>query len=445
MTESEVWSLLEEVVDPVLERTLVDLGLVLDCQVDGDLVELTVFSGGPGADAQQAIADQVFDVLEGAGYTVELHAAEAPTRSFPATYRGEEKPILNPDVSNYVPVVGPKGGVGKTTVAVNLAISLNEVGLDVGIVTTDLSTDDLRYYFPTKRSGVDNTIEADGFQPATVHGLKVLTMWDLYRAGAAEHMHRYWTAEARREAVRNLVQHPKWGELDFLIIDLPPDGFGEETLMACQLPGPGGLLVTAPGLPALEVSKAFALTHRFVPEEELPYRIFGVVENKSGTVCPACQTVIDPPMESPATCTGCDAPLDGWACQECGWIHTSSHESVTVDCPNCGTTVAGAAAGGGRGIARLADVPFIGRIPRDPAIQTGLPQTDEPAVHRDSPGADALTTVRKNVADALAAHNRHTFSEWRRNTGDELVGDWIERARAAVEAEEPLTEPVVKV
>jgi len=209
-------------------------------------------------------------------------------------------------------VLSGKGGVGKSTVAVNIAVELARMGNRVGLLDVDLHGPSV----PTLLGMEKETIRggAEGMLPVEVDGLKVMSIGFLLEDPDAAVI---WRGPAKKGAIRQFFQDVAWGELDYLIIDSPP-GTGDEPLSVCQLAGrlDGAVIVTTPQkVAAVDVRKSITFCR------QLRVPVLGVVENMSGFACPKCGeiTQILPP-------------------------------------------------GGGRRIAVDMSVPFLGAIPMDPKI-----------------------------------------------------------------------------
>lgn len=216
-------------------------------------------------------------------------------------------------IGHKIVVLSGKGGVGKSTVAVNLAVSLGMAGYRVGLLDVDIHGPSV-----PKMLGLEGTImvssERGKLIPADLGGLKVMSIGFLL-PGEAEAV--IWRGPAKASAIRQFVGEVEWGNLDYLVVDCPP-GTGDEPLTVIQTLEKidGAVVVTTPQDVALsDVRKSIS----FCGQLNLP--VLGVVENMSGLAC-----------------------------------------------PHCGETVEVFKSGGGEAMAREMRVPFLGRVPMDPTV-----------------------------------------------------------------------------
>jgi ATP-binding protein involved in chromosome partitioning len=186
--------------------------------------------------------------------------------------------ILPPGIKNLIAVAAGKGGVGKSTVASNLAVSLALDGAKVGLLDADIYGPNqpqmmgVKGYEPV--AGPDNKIT-----PAESHGVKIMSMGFLMDPDKAV----IWRGPMLHGAISQFLKDVKWGDLDYLILDLPP-GTGDVQLTLCQtVPLAGAVIVTTPQSIALsDVRKAVSMF------KKLNVPILGAIENMSGFICPHC-------------------------------------------------------------------------------------------------------------------------------------------------------------
>jgi len=195
-------------------------------------------------------------------------------------------PKVEMDVKNVILVLSGKGGVGKTTVATNLAMSLANKGYQTGIADVDIHGPNI-----PKMLGIDkeklSSIDGKHIDPVMVMGnLGVVSMAFLLPDATSPVI---WRGPMKNNAIRQFLGDVNWGSLDFLVVDLPP-GTGDEALSVIQLAPniAGAVIVTTPQEVAiLDSSKSV----KFI--EKLDIKVLGIIENMSGFVCPHCGTVVD--------------------------------------------------------------------------------------------------------------------------------------------------------
>ncbi len=332
---------LTKVMDPELRRDLVSLGMVKDLAVDGDSVRLKVELTTPACPLKETIGKDVKAALEGAGFKrVELSWG-AQVRSAP----GVSQAALTPGVKNIILVGAGKGGVGKSTVAINIAVALEKLGAKVGVLDADIYGPSLPVLTglsqkPTSRDG-------QKLEPLQAHGLKLMSIGFLVDPDQA----LVWRGPMVTGALIQLLRDVNWGELDYLILDLPP-GTGDVPLTLAQnVRAAGVVLVSTPQDVALaDVIRAKLMF------DKVAIPVLGLVENMSSFICPHCRK---------------DTPI---------FAH-----------------------GGARSAAEKMNIRFLGEIPIDLAIREGgdkgMPVV---AGSPESPQAEAFFTVAKNVAGAVS-------------------------------------------
>jgi ATP-binding protein involved in chromosome partitioning len=269
VTEEQVRDALRTVEEPELHRDLVTLDFVRAISVKGSDVSFTITLTTPACPLKDRIREEseaaVRSLVPGVG-KVDI-TFDARVR---ADKRIEEK--LHLPIRTIVAVGSGKGGVGKSTVSVNLAVGLAMEGARVGLLDADIYGPNI----PTLM-GVEDLPAPSGERlvPAEAHGVKLMSMGFLI--GKEEAL--VWRGPMIHGALRQLLTEVDWGELDYLVIDLPP-GTGDAQLSIAQLvPLTGGLVVTTPQL--LSVSDARRGITAF---QKLGVPVLGIVENMSGDV-----------------------------------------------------------------------------------------------------------------------------------------------------------------
>ena len=288
VTQDAVLAALRGVKDPQTQQDVVSLGLVRDLAVEGDTVSFTLafttqpppsrvtmhtmasrlVGQLPGVRTVQAKMGGGAAAAQGHGHT---HAPAPGPAARPAP-----SPELIPDVRHTIAVSSGKGGVGKSTVAVNLAVALRRTGATVGIVDADVYGPDVPMMLGTRgRPGMfENRII-----PVEAHGVKMMSIGLLVQEREA----LVWRGPMIHSFIQQMLRDVMWGALDYLVFDMPP-GTGDAQLSLSQvLPLSGVVMVTTPqDVALLDVRKALGMFQR------LNVPILGVVENMSGFVCPHC-------------------------------------------------------------------------------------------------------------------------------------------------------------
>lgn len=335
VSEEAVMAALSKVKEPELHKDLVSLNMIRDVQIqDGD-VRFTVMLTTPACPLRDQIERETREAV--ASIPGVKNVAVKLDANVPAD--GRPRGILKLPIRNAIAVASGKGGVGKSTLAVNLAVILAKSGARVGLLDADI-------YGPNipRMMGVDRLPAAgeDKLYPAEAYGVKLMSIGFMVKADQP----LIWRGPMLHSAIRQFLSDVEWGELDYLVIDLPP-GTGDAGLSLAQsLPLSGGIIVTLPQQVSLDDARRGLEMFR-----QMNVPIFGIVENMSYLELP-----------------------DGTRMDVFG-------------------------TGGGERLAAESGVPFIGSIPMDPAVREGgdlgVPVTiSQP----DSPVSLALNAVAMDVA-----------------------------------------------
>jgi ATP-binding protein involved in chromosome partitioning len=255
LTNENILAALSQVKDPEIGRDLVSLGMVKAVEITGSAVDLTVELTTPACPLKAKIESDIVEGLEALGASaVRVDWASNVKRSF-----GGPAADLIPGVRNTIAVASGKGGVGKTTVAVNLAVSLARDGARVGLLDADITGPNVPLMMGT--GGAHVTGNGGRVNPVMSHGVKMMSI-QYFLTGDAPVI---WRGPLIHSAIQQFLRDVEWGELDYLVIDLPP------------------VVVTTPQeVSLLDARKAIAMFNK------VNVRTLGVVENMSGFVCPDC-------------------------------------------------------------------------------------------------------------------------------------------------------------
>jgi ATP-binding protein involved in chromosome partitioning len=273
LDQDAVRALLSTFIDPHNDTDLVAAGVVRGIAVDGRRVAVDLVLGYPARGFVDELARQVRVVLE-ADPRIDGAVVNVVSRVQAHKVREGLTPLAG--IKNVVAVASGKGGVGKSTTAVNLALALAAEGASVGILDADI-------YGPSqpRMLGVDGRPETEGNRivPKRAHGLSVMSIGFL----VGEDTPMIWRGPMVTQALTQLLNETLWGELDYLVIDMPP-GTGDIHLTLCQrVPLSGAVIVTTPqDIALLDAGKGLKMFEKV----EVP--VLGIVENMALHCCSKC-------------------------------------------------------------------------------------------------------------------------------------------------------------
>jgi ATP-binding protein involved in chromosome partitioning len=274
VTQEQILSVLRTIQDPDLHKDIVSLGFIKDVRIEGGAVDFTIELTTPACpvkDQMKAEAEQKVAALPGVDVARAKMTADVKARG------GFGRQAV-PGIRNIVAVGAGKGGVGKSTTAVNLAVALARKGARVGLMDTDVYGPNVPQMLGiTEQPRVS---EAKRIVPPEAHGIKAISMGMLVPPDQPV----IWRGPMLHGAVQQFMRDVEWGELDYLVVDLPP-GTGDVSLsMAQSVPVAGAVVVTTPqGVSVSDVRKAVAMFR------QLNIPVLGVIENMSYFVCGHCQ------------------------------------------------------------------------------------------------------------------------------------------------------------
>lgn len=269
-SKEKVLKALGKVIDPDFKKDLVSLGMIKDVNVDGNKISFTVELTTPACplkeiirrDCEQAIVGEL-----GTGYDLDINMSSNVT-----TIRDQATTL--PDVKNIIAVASGKGGVGKSTVTANLAVALARTGARVGLIDADIFGPSMPTMFNCEHEQ-PTVIEKDGknmIVPIVQYGVKLLSIGFLSPADNAI----VWRGPMASSALKQFISDADWGELDYLLIDLPPGTSDIHLTLVQTVPVTGAVLVTTPQKVALaDAVKGFQMFRQ--PQINVP--VLGIVEN----------------------------------------------------------------------------------------------------------------------------------------------------------------------
>jgi len=341
LSEAAVLDALRTVQEPELGGDLVTRNMVRDLAISGSDVAFTIELTTPACPLKDQIEAEVRTALQPLGVGgVKIEWTASVRRASPRT--AEQ---LVPGVKNVIAVASGKGGVGKSTVSVNLAVALAKAGASVGLLDADITGPNIPMMMGIE--GQPTASASNKIIPLERHGVKAISIQFFVPEGQPI----VWRGPLIGGAISQFLRDVEWGELDYLVVDLPPGTSDAQLTLAQAVPISGVVLVTTPQEVALsDVAKALAMLQR------LNVPIIGLVENMSAFIC-----------------------------------------------PHCGEATEIFGRGGGERFAEQHHIPFLGKVPIDVTVRQGG-DAGVPAVAQREPGpaAQALEHMAGLVAAAMS-------------------------------------------
>jgi ATP-binding protein involved in chromosome partitioning len=344
MTTEMVLDALKGVTDPDLGSDLVTLKFVKgkDVAIDNGRIAVAIEMATPSVSKRESVAARAKDVLSALPGVSEVSITTSfVVKSVSAPEHG--KPPL-PGVKNVIAVGAGKGGVGKTTVAVNLAVALSKIGARVGVLDGDIYGPNVPIMF-----GLQAQLQTEGKQirPAEKYGIQVVSMGFLTQDEAPV----IWRGPMLHSAIQQFCREVAWKDLDYLVVDMPP-GTGDVALSLSQtVPAAGAIVVTTPQQVSLADSRRAIRMY-----QKLNIPTLGLVENMSFYECTNCHHQAD----------------------------IFGH-------------------GGGEQVAQQLDIPFLGKLPLYQPIRVGSDRGIPLVIAEpDSDGTRAFLNLAESVMSQLA-------------------------------------------
>lgn len=339
VAQSQIEEALKTYIDPYLETDLVSSKTVKDIKVDGDNVTIDILYGFPVNGYKKDLVEKLTEkvkAVDGVG-SVTINVSHKV-----ASHAVQKGVNMIPGVKNIIAIASGKGGVGKSTTSVNLALALVAEGAKVGILDADI-------YGPSQPrmlgiSGQPESADGKSLEPMSNYGIQSMSIGYLID----EDTPMIWRGPMVTQALEQLLKDTKWNDVDYLIIDLPPGTGDIQLTLAQKVPVTGAVIVTTPqDIALLDARKGLKMFEKV----EVP--VLGIVENMSIHIC-----------------------------SECG------HAEHIFG------------SGGGETMAEDSDVDLLGALPLDMSIRIG---TDEgkPTVAADPDGT--VATIYRDIARRVAA------------------------------------------
>ncbi len=274
LSQERVRELLATIIDPHTGQDLVASGALKGVGVDGDKVAVDIVLAYPARGWHDALVQLVRDALAGEPAIGNV-AVSVASRISAHKVQKDLNPL--PKIKNIIAVASGKGGVGKSTTAVNLALALVAEGAKVGVLDADIYGPSIPRMLGV--SGKPDSSDGQHIEPKLAHGIQAMSIGFLIE----EDTPMIWRGPMVTQALTQLLNETNWVDLDYLIIDLPP-GTGDIQLTLCQrVPVSGALIVTTPqDIALLDARKGLKMF------EKVGIPIIGVVENMSLHICSKC-------------------------------------------------------------------------------------------------------------------------------------------------------------
>ena len=281
MTNENVLDALKNVIYPGFTKDIVTFGFVKNVQVDGNSVSVHIDITSSADEVKAQISEDATKELQKLGFkNIDLQiTTPAPPKQMSNSVSGKN---IAPHVKNFVMVSSGKGGVGKSTTSVNLAVAMAMQGKKVGLLDADI-------YGPNipRMMGVEDQkpeIQGNKVVPLSAYGVEVMSMGSLMESGQS----LIWRGSMIMKAIEQFLRDILWSELDVLVIDMPPGTGDAQLTLAQSVPVTAGITVTTPQEVSLDDSRRSL--NMF---DKLHIPTAGIIENMSGFICPECTVESD--------------------------------------------------------------------------------------------------------------------------------------------------------
>lgn len=340
---------LSTVMDPDLHMDIVRLGMISDIKIDGSRVHFKLTLTTPACPVKEKLEQEARDAVASIAGVEEVSMESTAAVSSKGKVAGREDV---PGIRQIIAVSSGKGGVGKTTVSINLACALAKLGAKVGLLDADITGPNAPLMLGV--DGYEPTTRDNKIVPAENFGVKCISMAFFVSNDTPV----IWRGPMLDKAIRQFLRDVDWGELDYLIVDMPP-GTGDAQLTMCQATNmAGGLIVTTPqGVSCLDARKGVAMF------QQMHVNVLGMVENMSYFVSPQGER-----------------------------LDIFGH-------------------GGGKALAEELEVPFLGEVPLETDVRVGGDR-GVPIVEKnpESKASEAFLEIAKKLAAQVSIQALQTVS-----------------------------------
>ncbi|MDP4291473.1 MAG: Mrp/NBP35 family ATP-binding protein, partial [Bacteroidota bacterium] len=273
ITKEQVINALSHVIDPDFKKDLVSLNMIEDIRIDEKKISFKLVLTTPACPLKNMLRDSCIEAIHEHVDSTAMVEVEFASK---VTTRREAAPQIMPGVRNIIAVASGKGGVGKSTVAANLAISLAKLGARVGLIDADIYGPSVPLMFDVMDEKPE-VFEVDGrtfIRPIEKYGVKILSIGFFVDPSKA----LVWRGPMASNALLQLFTDSDWGELDYVVIDMPPGTGDIHLTISQQVPVTGVAVVTTPQEVALaDARKAISMFNT----DKIKLPILGLIENMS--------------------------------------------------------------------------------------------------------------------------------------------------------------------
>ncbi|WP_457744055.1 Mrp/NBP35 family ATP-binding protein [Sulfurimonas sp.] len=326
INKQKIETILEQIIYPGFNKSITDFGFVTAILIKDNLISIKLDIPSTSNEVSNQVEEEIIKRISvlNCDVTVDITQPKAPKET-----SSHGKNVL-PKIQNFVMVSSGKGGVGKSTTTVNLAIALSQQGKRVGVLDADI-------YGPNipRMMGIEDiqpVFLGKTIKPIMAHNIKVMSIGSLMERGAS----LIWKGAMVTQAIEQMLEDIEWGELDVILFDMPPGTGDAQLALAQSLPVTAGVCVTTPQKVSLDdtIRSMDMFTQLHIP-------IAGLVENMSGFICPSCN------VEHDIFGKGTTQPLaDAYKTKILGEIPIEpaireggdSGQPITVIAPNCETS-----------------------------------------------------------------------------------------------------------
>ncbi len=270
----QIETALKEIQDPYTGKDLVSAKEVRNIEIDGDKVKVELLLGYPAAGYREKLAEEINEKLQSVEGINELEVAI----DWEITSHSVQKNLTPlPNIKNIIAVASGKGGVGKSTTAVNLALALAAEGATVGVLDADIYGPSMPRMLGIQ--GQPESTDGKSLEPMRNHGVQTMSIGFLIE----EDTPMIWRGPMVTQALEQLLADTRWQDIDYLVVDLPPGTGDVQLTLSQKIPVSGAVIVTTPqDIALLDARKGLKMFEKV----EVP--VLGIVENMSTHICSKC-------------------------------------------------------------------------------------------------------------------------------------------------------------